>query len=781
MISNIDLEKNGRIFPSWIMKNFKKYILPKVIIIEGEDQCKDSLLDKLTLYQQFIGQYLNYQSPFKDLLIYHGAGSGKINTVINIYNILYNYTHKWNVFVLIPTSLHEDPWLIELKLWLDKNNYNQKLTTIIFIHYDSSLADKEFLKKIESTDKNKTSIFIIDDCHKFINNIYTNINSKKKKRTQIIYDYIQQEKIDKKNTRIILLSSTPVINIPFELSLIFNLLRPDILPSSENNFDQLFLSDSSYTSLNENNKNMFQRRIIGLVSYYVGGTPDKFARKIIHHILIPMDSYQEEIYDYFENIEKNKEIIALKIALKNTLQSGKKDSGKDMKNNDISTYSSHTRQACNFVFPNISNDINGEKKLISSSFKNSKLILLDDNIKQNPELLKYIKDNNKYINALIEYLNNIHKSDKNYTILNDIDTFKNTYNFNFDNFYNSNNKKSNLLKELYKYSPKFIKIIFNILNTKGTVLIYSNYIIMEGLQILKIYLSFFGFINIEFDKDFNKNKLDTNNYKYDYCRYCEFHRNIEKENKLINKDLFNNKNNKYGKYCKIFMISSDEIESINLSNIRQIHIIEPYWNEVRIEQVINRAIRLCHHKDLPINERIVDIYRYIMIKHNDKLTTTDQRLEKIAIKKQILLSSFIDAIKEVAIDCDLFKNHNMIEKEYKCFQFTEESLFLYPIESAYKKNINDDKKIDNGLNASNSIIKTVKVYKISAVLYISTNIYSSKKFYWFNDKTGIVYDYITNFPIGKILKDSNDNYKLLEENIFIIDDIINIPQFKLNE
>ena len=63
----------------------------------------------------------------------------------------------------------------------------------------------------------------------------------------------------------------------------------------------------------------------------------------------------------------------------------------------------------------------------------------------------------------------------------------------------------------------------------------------------------------------------------------------------------------------------------------------------------------------------------------DKLTTADQRIETIAIKKHILLSSFIDAIKEVAIDCDLFKNHNMIEKEYKCFQFTEESLFLYPI------------------------------------------------------------------------------------------------------
>ena len=44
---------------------------------------------------------------------------------------------------------------------------------------------------------------------------------------------------------------------------------------------------------------MFQRRILGLVSYYIGATPDKFATKTIHYIKIPMENYQEEIYTYF--------------------------------------------------------------------------------------------------------------------------------------------------------------------------------------------------------------------------------------------------------------------------------------------------------------------------------------------------------------------------------------------------------------------------------------------------------------------------------------------------
>ena len=40
-MSNINLEQNGRIFPSWIMKNFKKYILPEIIRKEGEDPCNE--------------------------------------------------------------------------------------------------------------------------------------------------------------------------------------------------------------------------------------------------------------------------------------------------------------------------------------------------------------------------------------------------------------------------------------------------------------------------------------------------------------------------------------------------------------------------------------------------------------------------------------------------------------------------------------------------------------------------------------------------------------------
>jgi len=306
---HIILEENGRIFPLWIMQNFQKFILPEIIRKDGEDPCNEKLEYDLTLYQKFIGAYLDYRSPFKDLLVYHGLGSGKTVTVINVYNILYNYTPKWNVFLIVPAALEKDPWLKDIKRWMTKQNYDARFANLIFVHYDSPFADRDFIDKIKKVDSSKPFLFIIEECHRFINNVYNNISSKNGKRAQIIYDYIQQEKKDNNNNRIMLLSATPAVNNPFELALIFNLLRPGAFPVSEAIFNDLYVSSSNFASLNQDNKNMFQRRIMGLVSYYLGATPDKYATKVTHYKNIVMGKYFEEIYNYFEKIEEEKEKI----------------------------------------------------------------------------------------------------------------------------------------------------------------------------------------------------------------------------------------------------------------------------------------------------------------------------------------------------------------------------------------------------------------------------------------------------------------------------------------
>jgi len=777
--SIINLEQNGRVFPIWVMENFKKYVLPEIIHKEGEDPCNEKRLEGLTPYQEFIGQYLNYQSPFRDLLIYHGVGAGKTNSAINVYNILFNYTPKWNVFLLIPAALHDDPWLKDIKRWMKKDNYEQQFSNIIFIHYDSPFADRDFLEKVKNADSSKTSIFIIDEAHKFINNVYNNIYSKKGKRAQIIYDYIQQEKKENQNTRILLLSATPAVNVPFEFALIYNLLRPGTFPQSEAIFEQIFISSSNFASLNDNTKNLFQRRILGLTSYYIGATPDKFAQKTVHYLNIPMGKYHEEVYNYFEEIEEAKEKMIRKMS-------------RGKIGDSMSTYSSYTRQSCNFVFPVISEEINGEKRPRPGMFKikESDAVIIDEGrdiekkkelLKSQAELLKYVNAIQKYTSSFINYLKDaLREDEKNkHTLNDDVKKCFDKYDMSFTKFIESSEKKSSLFEKMLMCSPKFLRIIFNILKTKGTVMIYSNYVKMEGLELLKVYLNFFNFIDIDQDDNFDKNNLDSKtDFKKDGLRWCEFHGGIDKDTRRINKNIFNKPENKYGKYCKIIMISPAGTEGINLSNVRQVHILEPYWNEVRIEQVIGRALRFCQHKDLPLEERKVDVFRYKMIRVNGK-TTSDERLEDISRKKNNLLLSFIEAVKESAVDCELFKAHNMMGSKYKCFKFNEDALFEKPIGPAFQNRLEYDLKSDNGLNAKDSSSVKIKVIKIKAVKKIDENSYSNNIEVWFNKITGIVYDLELDYPIGRINKDEDGNYIMLDNNIYIIDDVINIPSIKV--
>lgn len=778
-MSNINLEQNGRLFPSWIMKNFKDYILPEILRKEGDDPCNEKRTDELTLYQQFIGQYLNYQSPFKEILVYHGVGSGKTNTMINVYNVLFNYTPKWNIFLLIPASLHDDPWLKDIYKWMSKENFDQRLENIIFIHYDSPFADRDFLEKVKKADSSKTSLFVVDEAHRFINNVYNNISSKKGKRAQVIYDYIQQEKKENSNTRIMLLSATPAVNNPFEFALIFNLLRPGSFPTSESIFQQLFISSSNFASLNENTKNMFQRRILGLVSYYIGATPDKYATKTVHYLNLPMESYQEEVYKYLEEIEEQKEKMRLRMS-------------RGKVGDSMSTYASYTRQACNFVFPSISDKINGEKRPRPSAFKikETDAVIIDEGknlekknelVKSKAEILEYLKVIRIYVNSFIEFLKDFLRVDKEngFTISDDVKNYHNKYDGSFTSFYENEKKKSKLFEAMYNSSPKFVRMIFNILKTKGTVMIYSNYVEMEGLQLLKIYLSFFGFVDIEQDSEFNKNKLESEKkLSKDGLRYCEFHGGIEKDVRKVNKQIFNMSENKYGKYCKIIMISPAGAEGINLNNVRQVHITEPYWNEVRIDQVIGRALRFCQHKDLPMDERKVDVFRYKMIRKNGK-ETTDEKMESISRKKNNLLLSFIEAVKEAAVDCELFKAHNMMGSKYKCFQFNEDSLFEKPVGPAFQNKLEYDQKADNGSNSKDSSRIKIKVRKIKAVQKLDESSYSKEVYYWLYDETGVVYDYELNFPVGKIEKDDSGNLIMLENDIYVLGDIIDIPNTKL--
>lgn len=120
----------------------------------------------------------------------------------------------------------------------------------------------------------------------------------------------------------------------------------------------------------------------------------------------------------------------------------------------------------------------------------------------------------------------------------------------------------------------------------------------------------------------------------------------------------------------------------------------------------------------------------------------------------------------------------MIEEKYQCFKFEEPKLFESKIGPAYKEDIYFDLNLDNGLNSTNSIIKTIKVRDIFAVKLIDKNTYSDKQKYWLNPDSNVVYDYELKFAIGKILLNEYNIPEKLDKETFIIGEIINIPKMK---
>jgi len=769
----IDLKINGRLFPLWILSNFKKYALPPIERKDGEDPCnKKSSGDvhELRKYQAFIGSILDYRSIYHNALVYHGLGAGKTVAAINVYNILYNYNPAWNVFILIKASLKDDPWLKDLKEWLPKDNYEERMSNIKFIHYDAPNADKSFLNAIKESDSTKKNIYIFDEAHNFIKNVYNNIITKTGKRALTIYDYIIQDKKENESTRVVLLSGTPAVNTPYELALIFNLLRPGIFPSTETKFNDIYVSrNDNKLILNPNSKNMFQRRILGLVSYYIGSDPNLFASKNIIIKNIPMDPYQLQVYENFEYIEDQLE------------------RARAQKKSGATVYRSYTRQSSNFVFPVMGSNLSGESRPRPSKFKltdkeaeeiiTGRLEKITENIARKDLDIDLVKKNasmylqavDNYIKNFIKFLDNLVIEDESsgFTLEKDIEIFKNKYKFKFAEFWKSNEKKSKLLKTIYACSCKMTAMIFYMMRSKGPILVFSNFVKMEGLEIFKIYLSYFGF-------------SEQSKGGKDYLRYTEYHGEIDISVRKNNLLAFNSKENIDGKKIRLILISPAGSEGINLKNVRQVHVMEPYWNEVRIQQLIGRAIRMCSHADLAMEERKVDIFRYHAVRpENSKLSykdSTDQEIYSLAMKKEILIDSFLQTIREAAIDCELFKNHNMINGEYTCFKFNEKSYFDKFVGPAYKDDIYYDKKLDNGLNSINSVKIKKKVYKIKGQMMIDEEL-SVVADYWYNPETGIVYDFELDYPVGRINKEFGVSKKI-DSKIYLIDEVISIPKIK---
>jgi hypothetical protein len=254
---------------------------------------------------------------------------------------------------------------------------------------------------------------------------------------------------------------------------------------------------------------------------------------------------------------------------------------------------------------------------------------------------------------------------------------------------------------IYKYSAK-ISNICNIIKkpSTGIIIIYSQYI-DGGVIPMALALESMGFSRYASTYSHNSNLLKTkkepidsltmtarsqmNAVDFKPARYViitgdkDFSQNNNEDIKYVT-----NKENTNGELVKVILISKAASEGLDFKNIRQVHILEPWYNMNRIEQIIGRGVRNLSHCNLPFEERNVEIYLHGTILNTDE-EAADLYVYRSAEKKAIQIGRVTRLLKEVAVDCQL----NIAQTN-----FTEEKLLAIVENQNVKIHLSSGKTVE---------------------------------------------------------------------------------------
>ena len=344
---------HNKLFPSWITEEYKQYVLSKPA---PRDQPSDTASDTAEIdqpfrHQLFIKDYMGYDTPYRGCLLYHGLGSGKTRTAIMWAQNLLNSGEVKRIIILTPASL-QDNFRSEITKWIGKddsvvskfsyvNTNGNPITDLARLGVYIDEAGKMFPPRNVG--------IVMEEVHNVVN-MMTNPDGA---YGPTIYKLM----VNAVNCKFLALSGTPMIDKPFELSLLFNILRGImkvdgdkrvLFPENPDDFYKLFVDK---VTNKVKNPILFKRRIAGLVSYYKGAS-ETVPREVYPELFdndnkpILVNMSDRQFKEYW--MERRTEIKKDKGSQR---KRGVKAGSSKTKDPVNSTFRQRTRMICNFVFP----------------------------------------------------------------------------------------------------------------------------------------------------------------------------------------------------------------------------------------------------------------------------------------------------------------------------------------------------------------------------------------------------------------------------------------------
>ena len=508
------------------------------------------------------------------------------------------------------------------------------------------------------------SVIIIDEAHSLTGNAYGEALMK------VIKNSV--------NLRVILLTATPMKNLADDIVELLNFLRPSDSPIER---DKIFTSNKNHLmELKPGGLEYLKKMATGYMSYLRGADPLTFAKRV------EMGNIPKELL--FTNIVQCKMLEFQNETYKEAIKN--KDDALDRKSEAVA----------NFVFPVLSLD----KKTITGAYGRDGINIIKSQLKSHRDLL------NKKIATDLFKIDDSSQMDGEFVYMSEND--KTITGLILD------------IKYLKYFSIKFYYALENLLKlfwgNKGskTAFVYSN-LVKVGIELFQQILLQNGFL--EYDENPNNYKIisstkcyycgqtykehqqkkiqqvasmnedDTSNKKDKKTKEIKeipdhkFHpatfisvtgKSSEESMDVIPEDkqqiltnVFNDIENKEGKFIKFVLGSKVMNEGISLKNVAEVHILDVYFNLGKVDQVIGRAIRQCsHYNVIDDNNRYptVEVYKYAV--SLDGELSSEEELYKKAELKYLLIKKVERVLKTIAIDCPLNRNGNIFPEELEEFK-----------------------------------------------------------------------------------------------------------------
>lgn len=213
--------------------------------------------------------------------------------------------------------------------------------------------------------------------------------------------------------------------------------------------------------------------------------------------------------------------------------------------------------------------------------------------------------------------------------------------------------------QLRKHAVKFATVIDCIKQGKGVCFVYSNYV-LNGTEMFAAALEEAGFLPVTGPRMLeNPSKEVVPGSAGQYAMMTE--QTIER---LLLQ--LRSAENASGSKIKVIVGSPFISEGVDFKFVRQVHVLDPWDNMSRMEQIIGRGLRTCSHALLPFNEQNCTVYLHICRYGDSTQETYDEFVYRDRVEsKAVRIAKVKRVLEESATDCALQLPVNSLPQDWR--------------------------------------------------------------------------------------------------------------------